>query len=315
MTQSTQSGIDEPSEALLRDLSLLGAVCRRAADLELRATCDGKAVTLDAAVAQTRQLIADAKCPAIVGMNTLTIESTRQAVALARSIDAALLPWPLPSDPVTARQPVTQTATLGHVLSSQMILWVGCDDEVRSHPLAQRIAARQPLEAQVAADLITIQKLRDSHRANPDAGPIGQFKRVTAILPAGCDPRIASQWHKLAADLQRQVRLCVFHLPHPRAGNIKGVCEAITWLTGVSPAAAGVRFVAGQTQACSDAATLLKNGAVDLVIEMHDGELDWRDLSLSRISIGPAAQPDSVVAFITPGLTPGVAAQVMRCDG
>jgi hypothetical protein len=288
------------ADALRRDLALVlpGGEVRPYDGAETPAAIEGRPVSIEDAVNHAAELIDASRAPAIVGLNGLTIEAIREAIALAEAMRGRLLPEGT-GDPVVARQSVTQTATLGHVFASHMIVWVGCTGG--DGPVANAIAERQLLGGFVEADLPTVLKLRESLRQPEATGPFAQHKRVAVVLHQGTDPRVASQWHKLAADVQKKLRVCVFQLPHPDASNARGVIETVTWQTGLSPAFGGIDFGDGSPRACS------ANASLDLVISAGAaGE--------TRITIGPPDRRD-LVSFSTPGLCAGLAARVMRCDG
>jgi hypothetical protein len=287
------------NEALGRDLALVfphGEV-RAYGGEPVQATIDGRVASVDDAVAHAGKLIDACRAPGIVGLNSLTIEAIREAIALAEAMRGKLLPEGT-ADPVASRQPVAQTATLGHVFASQMIVWVGCNGG--DGPIANAIAERQLLGGFVQADLASVLRFREELRKPDATGLLGAHKRVTVVLSHDADPRVVSQWHKLAAGMQKRVRVPVFQLPRPDAANARGVIETVTWQTGVSPAFGGVDFAEGP-RACSAGASL------DLVITAGAVDVD-------RITIGPPEHRDAI-AFTTPGLCTGLAARVMRCDG
>lgn len=264
---------------------MLPAVRRLDGPPTVTATIDGKPAAVEEALAQAAWLVAHSAAPAIVGLHRMSIEALREAVALAEHIRGRLLLRPGDAQPIASRLPVVQTATLGHVFASDLIVWVGRDMYSEDHPVAQAVAGRRLLASFVDASVDTVLALRERFEVDPE------HKRIAAVLPPGCDVRVVSQWHKLAAQVQDRVRLCVFSMPAMDAANARGAHEVVTWQTGVSPAAAGgVDFADGAPRACS-------HGPADLTIDARDG-----------LTIGP-------VHFGTPGLVLGLAARVMRCDG
>ncbi|MCC7192201.1 MAG: hypothetical protein IT444_05400 [Phycisphaeraceae bacterium] len=281
------------SETLRNDLSIV------LPSLTARAPLDIASDILDKAV----DLLSHSRAPAIVGLSNLSIEALREVIPLAERIRGRLLPLPTIGNRISTTQPVTESATLGHLFACDMIVWVGCDGG--SGPVAQRIAERQLLGAFVDSSLDVVLRLRDDLTRNPTAGPFGACKRVAVVLKPDCDPRVISQWHKLAAQIQSRTRLCVFSLPaNSMGGNERGVIETITWQTGVSPIGGGIDFSDGNPRWCPPADVLLKRGAIDLILDTSTESRNQTDISrtIPRIAINGNA-------------IPGTAAQVMRCDG
>ncbi len=273
-------------------------------------------------VGEIAQAIRRSQAPAIVGLNSLSIEACRHAVAVAEVMRGRLLPWPLPGDNTHDHSSVTQTGSLGHIFASELIIWVGCSGG--DGPIAEAIAAHQLLGALVPADLATVLNARRTMAADPKAAPIGSHRRVGVVLGPGIDPRVASQWHKLAAQVQTTTRMAVFALPDLAAtGNRRGVLEVILWQTGQSCRTGGVDFADGAPRPCSDAQTQLDLGAIDLLIDTTlpefppatglTGHVKHRIVIGPRVSAGPTAERLRHVTV--PPLTQGVAARVMRCDG
>jgi hypothetical protein len=298
-------------DALGRDLALVMPGLGEAAGADISAWIDGREAPRDAALDRCTDLIARSRAPAIVGLNHLTIEAIRETILLAEQVRGRLLPYPTIGHRLTATQPVTQGASLGHVLACEMIVWVGCAGE--SGPIAERIAERQPLASFVEASLGVVQRLRSEWKDNQTAEPIGRHKRVAVVLSWDCDPRVTSQWHKLAAQIQDRVRLSVFTLPNPEtSANSRGVVETITWQTGVSPIGGGIDFADGSPRACGSADELLNRRVVDLLIDTTPAGI--ADAGVPRITIGPRAVKDAAVSWAVPGPARGMAARVIRCD-
>ncbi|MEX2216819.1 MAG: hypothetical protein WD768_22080 [Phycisphaeraceae bacterium] len=337
--------MNDEIDAILNDVSLvLGAPSRQGGAIraQLTAMTDGKTVPLEFAIARAKQLIESSTAPAIVGLNGLTLEAVREAVALAERHRMKLLPMPLP-DPIAARQTVMQTATLGHAMAADLQVkrestarlaidpppappWEGGESEVTPDDLADRIdafiTARVPNALFMPVDdLDAVLALRTKVRelgakvfTDATALPV---KRVIVLLPHDCDPRAVSQWHRLAVEVQQELRLAVLSLPSPDAGNIRGVLEVITWQTGLSCATGGVDFTDGSPRPCAGAVSLLARGAIDLVIDTGLRALPdaLSNKVTHRIRIGPEPDAKAAVSFVTPGLSLGLAAQVMRFDG
>ncbi|MBI1337879.1 MAG: hypothetical protein GC164_13085 [Phycisphaera sp.] len=318
-----------PSDALMRDLSLVGdyVPCRATGATwreRVSARVGGKSVELERAVEKLKDLLKHSRAPAMVGLHMLSIEALRETVRWAESVSGRLQPWPVIASPLAQRRPVTMTATLGEVFASDLVIWVGREGYEEDHPVARAIAEKQLLAAFVGCDAQTVLGCRATFENDPTAEPVGRHRRVAVVLPPGCEETVASQWHALAARLQQFVRVCVFQIPGINAMNARGVAEVLTWQTGVYPAT-GIDFSGGAPRACSDAQTLLDLHAIDLLIEVgkptEQGHRSWAGpLPGARVTIGhtPAHDGkddlDAALSITLPGLFP-VAARMMRCDG
>ncbi|MCX5660089.1 MAG: hypothetical protein NTW19_10250 [Planctomycetota bacterium] len=304
------------AQALARDLELVFAPRTSSS---VPAGSPAPASVEPAALARTAAWLRDSHAPAIVGLSTLSIEGCREAIALAELARARLLPWPCPAGASADHASVTQTASLGHLYKSQLILWVGCHGTTNA--VARAIAANQLLASFVPPDRDTVVRFRKLLAADPTAEPIGQHKRVGVVLGPAVDPRVASQWHKLAAQVQEHVRVAVITLPDLNAsGNLRGALEAITWQTGQSCARGGVDFADGSPRPCSDAQTLLARGAIDLLIDTSPAGAPLTGRVARRIALGDAANASAVTADETlhlplPALGASSASRVMRFDG
>jgi hypothetical protein len=322
MTQATDDNAGAISDELRRDLALVLPAVKQAKEPGIKAYCRGEAVGIAQATAQAKKLIHAGAAPAMVGLNGLTIEAVREAVALAERCRARLLPAPL-AEPLSMRMNVVQAATLGHVFSADLRVAFRDDPSRHDCPLDEAIASRVPNTLFVdGGDLSALRKLRAMARGQGAAAVTSTtalpVKQVAVTLPAGTDPRIESQWHHLAADLQRSLRVSVVTLPDlKRAGNIRGALEVITWQTGLSCATGGVDFGDGGPRPCGGAATLLPRGAVDVIIDTGLIAFDSGMMSgvKHRVRIGDALDASAEVCFVTPGLAAGLRARVMRFDG
>ena len=334
---------------LHRDLSLVLPQLRKAGSPAIEACVKGQRAATDATIAMVRDWLRDSTAPAMVGLNGLSLEAVREAVALAEYCRAKLLPMPMP-DPVAACMTVLQTATLGHALAADLKVVVGASAQGGSaarrephppgldHPdvnplgvgpfvsdrIDEAITARVPNTLFVGGDLDTILALRRTARGKgeraaelfTDATAL-PVKRMVVLLPHDVDIRVAGEWHKLAAQVQREIRVAVLSLPHPQAANLRGALEVITWQTGLSCATGGVDWADGAPRPCAGAANLLPRSACDVVIDAGWSPMPtaWRRSVRHYIRISAAIDADADVCFVTPGLALGVAARVMRFDG
>ncbi len=317
---STQSRHNLPpvSAELRRDLSMVLPMGKVAESAEIGAFVEGRAVELDEAVGCATALLRESQAPAIVGLNGLSIEAIREAIALAERMRAMILPLPA-RDPVAARMNIVQTATLGHAMSADLRVAFRDDATRRESPIDQAIAQRVPNTLFVEGDdLDALLRLRAKVREQGAAVFTGMtalpVKSVAVTLPANVDPRIEAQWHALAADAQRSIRISVLTLPDLRtAGNHRGVIEALTWQTGLS----GASFADGSPRFCGNVHELMRRGAIDVALDtgLHPLTTEQCGNLKHRIRIGDAVDPAADVCFVTPGLSPGLRARVMRFDG
>jgi hypothetical protein len=258
---------------------------------------DGRSASVERGLARAGELMMGSVAPAITGLHRLSIEACRPAIALAERLRGRLLAPRAAADPLN----VTMTATLGHARKAQRVRWVGVmRQEVPAHLLH---LLRDAQHEGIADSLEAVQALRR------DPSPLMRDKRVAVLLGKGVDPRVASQWHRLAAQVQRQVRVAVLSLPWPgEPDNARGADEVVTWQTGLSLSAGGVDFSDGSPRPCPALDTLLSLRAIDLLITAD------RSTFSPRITLG---EPDAgaAVSFITPGLVIGMACQVARFDG
>lgn len=310
------------SDALRRDLSLVLPVVRPAPRDGVRVTARGQPVSMEQGLTIAGRLMRDSGAAAVAGLSMLSIEAARFAIALAEALRGRLLPWPAPPAGLEPL-PVTQTATLGHVFASDFILKPGPDRWCADHPIAAAVAERVLHSVFIPSGLDDLLKLRRQVRQRGAAAltdiTMQPLRRLAVVLPPGTQAPMVSQWHKLAAELQRQVRVCVFVLPEMKTfGNLRGVIEAATWQTGVSLARqGGIAFLDGAPRACPDLGKLTVAQALDLLIEAGPAPAPLPSAAdqLPRIRIGDVMDPAAEVCFLTPGLALGLAARVMRCDG
>lgn len=325
MTPLAHDNSNDISADLRQDLSWVLPYVERAKSNGIAAYLAGREVSVEEAILRAAELVKSSIAPAIVGLNGLTIEAAREALALAEKWRAKLLPLPA-CDAVTARMSVMQTATLGHSYSADLRVAFREDGERHANPVEEVIASRVPNTLFVKGDdLDALLRLRMAARGS-GASVIKSLtalpvKKVVVVLPAGVDGRVDSQWHHLAAELQKELRVSVIKVPDltaPRAaGNLRAVIEVITWQTGLSCATGGVDFADGAPRPCSDAATLLSRGAVDVAIDtgLHATESGLISRVKHRIRIGDSLDAKADVCFVSPGLRVGLRARVMRFDG
>jgi hypothetical protein len=308
-----QSDADNPTSPLERDLSLVIEPTWIAPGAAVDARVAGRSVSIDEAIAHAGALLRGARSPAIIGLHSLSIEGVRAAVALGRRIGAKLLPWPA-TNAEPATRLVTQTGSLGHAFASDMILWVGCRGT--DTPITRAVVSNQLLSAFLPAELETVLNLRRLLARTSETSPFGTAKKIIAVLAADADPRVVSQWHKLANQAQRRHRIAVLQLPAGGACNARGAAEAITWLTGVAPTRGGVDVGVHPPAGCADAQTLLAADAIDVAIDLRcDAAPPLFSPHVKRITIGVSPDDSAAVSFAAPALALGVAARVMRFDG
>lgn len=272
----------------------------------------------DAVIDRAARLISLSKSPAIVGIASLSIESTRAAVRLAEAMRGRLLPWPAPTDAGLQFPSVTQTASLGEALSCDLVIWVGGNGA--DNLIAEMLASHQLKAAFVPATLDAVLSLRSAVAKDPVADPFGRHRRITVAISADAqkDPRVLAQWHKLAAAVQQQCRVSVIEVPDLSLHlNTRGATEAVTWLTGVSPRRGGVDFSDGCPRQCPHLDTLAALGAIDLVIDMSPAPLpsSLRRVTVIRVGEPPANGNPGDMTIPLRSLAPGSASQVMRFDG
>jgi hypothetical protein len=305
---------DNPTSPLERDLSLVIEPRWIDADATIDARVGGAHAAVGDAVAKASSLLCAAKSPALVGLSALSIEGVRAAVALAKNAGAKLLPSPA-AHPESASRLVTQTASLGNAFASDMVLWVGCRGT--DTPITRAIVGNQLLSAFLPAELEAVLDLRRLLRNTRETSPFGAAKKITAVLAADAEPRVVSQWHKLANEVQLRHRIAVLHLPRQGDANARGASEAITWLTGAAPSRGGVDVGAHPPIGCADAQTLLAADAIDVAIDLRAESTAPLSFSpdVKRIVIGESHDDSAAVSFVVPPLSLGVAARVMRFDG
>lgn len=325
MTPVAHDNSNDISANLRQDLSLVLPYVERVKSTGIAAYLAGREVSVEEAILRAAELVKSSIAPAIVGLNGLTIEAAREAVALAEKWRARLLP--LPTDDVTAtRMSVMQLATLGHAYSADLRVAYRPASAGQVNPVEEAIASRVPNTLFMQGDdLDLLLRVRMEVRARGAVAITSltalPVKKVVVVLPAGVDERVESQWHALAAELQKELRVSVITPPDvatPRAaGNMRGVIEVITWQTGLSCATGGVDFADGAPRPCADAATLLSRGAVDVVVDagLQSLELPLISSVKHRIRIGDSLDANADVCFVSPGLRVGLRARVMRFDG
>jgi len=323
MTQATRDNAIGISDELRRDLALVLPEVRAVGGMkraEAQAWVGGRAASVEDAVTYAAELLRGSAAPAIVGLNGLTLEAVREAVALAEAARARLLPMPL-GDPLSMRMSVTQAATLGHAMSADLRVVIQ-DGARKANAIEALIAERVPNALFMPGDLGALLQLRATVREQGAAAITSTtalpVKHVVIPLPADTDPRVIGQWHRLAADLQRAVRVSAITVPDlTKVANLRGALEVITWQTGLSCATGGVDFADGAPRPSAAAATLIQRGGIDLAVDTG-----WRPLPVElasqcahRIRIGIEADASADVSFVTPGLAAGLRARVMRFDG
>jgi hypothetical protein len=271
------------NNALLNDLSLVLAEPYELSSAQIHASVHGQPVELNTAIERAAKMICDSSSPVITGIHMLTMQATRAAVDLARKMQGRVL------QPETQSYSVQQTATLGHVMGCDFVIKPGPAQWAAEHPVAAAIAKRVLHSIFVPPDLDTLLGLRAKVRQKGAAAICDithcQVNRLAVVLPPECPFELVSQWHKLAADLQTQIRACVLRLPDmATAGNMRGAAEVVLWLTGL-------------------------NGQVDF-----GGSQIATDLQIDASENG-VIRVGNDIQFTTPGLAMGLHAHVMRFDG
>lgn len=293
------------NESLWQDLSLVLPSRREVepGDAVVTAYVGGKACGLDEAVARCDEMLQGAKHPAITGLNMITMEAARAAMSLAMRCDARVLP-----DATELALDVAQQATLAHVYASDYVIKPGPDRWAADHPVASAIARRVLHSMFVRPGLDGVLALREAIRAKGAAAiteAIPQtVRRVAVLLPPDTEAQVISQWHKLAADVQSELRVCVMTLPGATYGNGRGALEVVTWRSGFAGA---VQFADGVASRC-------RTGDVGVDVAVELGALHAGDAA-RRIVFGVERDDSAEVSFVMPGLAMGLAAHVCRFDG
>lgn len=269
--------------SLFKDLSLVLAEPREVGSVKIQAYLNDKPVEMDVAIGRAAAMIRDSHAPAIAGLHRLTMQATRAAVGLASKMRGRIIL------PPAEQYAVQQSATLGYVMGCDFVIKPGPAQWAADHPVASAIAGRVLHSLFVPPELDSLLQLRAKVRALGAKAITNitqrEVNRLAIVLPPDCKVEALSQWHKLAADLQTQIRTCVMKLPDLAAlGNGRGAMEVVTWLTGS----------AGSTDFGDH------HGPVDLDIDA---------------SVEGIIQVGDEVRFKTPGLALGLNAHVMRFDG
>jgi len=308
----------QPSEDWQQDLAcILGGVPLQA-QVRPRAFVMGSPVAWEDAVTQAGDLLRQSTRPAMLGLHTLTIESLRVIVTLAREHQGCLLPRPFLDSPLRLTQPITLTATLGHLLHCPLLLGIG----VKASQLPYHLPAKDQRFERLPDSLEMVLELRQALKAGHEDHPfirlLSQQPRTGVLLGWWCEERVASQWHRLAADLQHRTRMAVVSLPDPEALNFKGVEAVIAWQTACSIATGGVSFFSGKPVSCSPWDVMLTQHRPGVVVDTSRTTTDFRGLGLEEtrvIRIASSMDPTAAVSFVVPDLAIGTRGRVMRFDG
>lgn len=304
------------SNALQRDVSLVlpnaQALSDVATNVTVSALIKGRESDVDAAIARAVELINASVAPAFVGASQLTVEAVSEAITVTRKMRGRLIVGNDAPDPVVACQPVTFTGTLDRAMHADLVVAVGVDTDdttqTAGNPIVQRIVETGRHGISCEATLEAVLQVRDylSHDGphNAVAGAIADATTATIMLLAGrCDSRVTGQWHKLACDVQQRHRVSVITVPDPAMyANTRGAMEVMTWRTGVY---GNVDFADGAARPCT----------ADIAnCDVSIGAVTGSPVA-ARIAIGPQPVRDAEVCFVTPGLSLGLVARVMRFDG
>jgi formylmethanofuran dehydrogenase subunit B len=158
--------------------------------LAAEALVQGKAATLERAIAAAADLLRGARAPVIAGLCELTVEALREAVLLAESLPAVLAPHPaLPGAARAGLDAPEVTATLGEVRGTADLVIFWRADPARTHPRhLERYSLEPPLVAGGKRAIAVVEVLGPEENAT--AGHAGS---VLVFESAG---------HGLAADIE-----------------------------------------------------------------------------------------------------------------
>ncbi len=287
-------------------------------DLPFAAMIHGKSASVNDALTQACNLLAQSIAPTFVGLDHLTLEAQQAAITAAQLCKARIA---LPTDLcITRGQKVWHQAsplklpkespcvqkiqTLGDVQNLEKI-----PDTLNSDYLI--------LECNTQT---TPQTLSAAHRhAGSDIKKGSDPFNLYLILE--CDaqttPQALSAAHRYAGAMQTQHRVAVWEQPDkakpkfPRnfRGNFRGLIDQLLWITGINPQLGGIDFAKATPTSCPPLQTLLARQAVDLLI--HVGKLQAPSIC-QRIAIDEQPDPQAAVSF---SLSPmKVAARIMLAD-
>jgi hypothetical protein len=312
------SSTPPPSPDWQQDLScILGGVPLQA-QVRPRAYAMGKPIAWEEAVTLAGTLLQTSRRPAMLGLHTLTIESLRIIVAIARKHRGCLLPRPDLASPLRLTQPITLSATLGHLMQCPLLLGIG----VKASELPHRLPAPDQRFERLPDSLELVIELRQALKAGDEQHPfirlLTQQPRTAVVLASWCEERVVSQWHRLAAEIQTRTRMAVVSLPDPEALNAKGVEAVIAWQTACSIATGGVSFFSGNPTPCSPWDAMLTQQQPDVIVDTSRTltDIQSRGLKESRvIRIGSEMDAQAAVSFVVPDLAIGTRGRVMRFDG
>ena len=322
---------NEQLETLRKDLSLvLPADCL---DMPSGTAADGKSEEVTSSLRRVAALIDEAKAPAIVGLNGLTIEAVRLAVQLARRIGAKLLPLPFSQEQsMGAFVPTQMTATLGEAIAADLKIVPRSCEALQGNPIDTYIADHVPNQLFVDPGFDALLALRQQIELRGSSVITEttslEVKRVVVVLPASTNARVISQWHLIACKIQHALRLSIVLVPDvSSAGNLTGAIETMTWMTGVAPTRGGLDFSSVKDvevarpmplpKPCAFADVLMEQGAIDLVIDT--GLLPKRRCEKVKHWVRLGREDDAAnqsdVHLKTLGLPLGLRGRVMRFDG
>jgi formylmethanofuran dehydrogenase subunit B len=198
-------------EAWLRSLGPL-ATCA-----QLR----GKAASIDDAIDAAVKQISGSRAPAVLGLHGLTVEAMREAVALARTIEAPLFPCPSISG-AALRSGIDApecTATLGEVRNTADLILFWRADPDRTHPRhLERYSFEPPLlgggkrvlvVAGAGADNVTARRAAETislpaEEARFEAD-LMVVRGLRLLLERGTDPHLDARAAQATASLRRRI--------------------------------------------------------------------------------------------------------------
>jgi len=297
------------------------------------ALIDGQLATVEDAVDRAADLLLRSRYPLVHGLERLTCEAQRAAVALADRIGACVdhgdgRPGRLFPDVGTI------TCTLGEVMNrADLIVYWGQQSPAAPLPVPPG-CRRENLAPVVGTDFAVFWLLRALVRGKPTepsggltAGrPLADWQRLAKrlkrsrygvlVLSPGLPARVAEAAHALATDLNEFTRFRVVEIPD--AGNGVGAEQVLTWQTGYGRA---VGLHAGFPRSFGDeygALRLLGRAETDLSLRLGDASLPEAGAAIATISLSShiATLPGPPTVAITIAVcAAGRPATAFRFDG
>lgn len=143
-------------------------------------------IRIDDAVRRTRDLLVAARAPIFLGLRSLTLEAAREALLLARRLEAPAIPWP-PPHPAAARAGLDApelSATLGEVRATADLVVFWRSDPWRDLPRhLERYSLEPPLRSGRSRRVIVI--AGEEEAPERDAGKGERILRLSTRGSAG----------------------------------------------------------------------------------------------------------------------------------